>query len=115
MFSTVLTGLTSGNHNVTVNVVAKSLYATNIESLGNNSFRYTENDYYPKASQTVDFVVGETLTPSSPSLSPSHSPTPSPSPTPMPSIPEFPSRIVLTLAIITVLSSVLASKRNRSR
>jgi hypothetical protein len=79
-FSTVLTGLTSGNHNVTINVVAKSLYATNVISLGNNSFRYTENDYYPRASQSIDFVVGETPTHSTPSPIPTQSISPSPTP-----------------------------------
>jgi hypothetical protein len=77
-FSTVLTGLTSGNHSVTINVVAKSLYATNAISIGNNSFRYSENDYYPGASQSIDFIVGETPTHSTPSPIPTQSISPSP-------------------------------------
>ena len=61
-FSEVLTGLADENHAVTVNVVAVSTYATNIISLGNNTYRYTENYYYPQSSQTIDFTVDENLT-----------------------------------------------------
>ena len=74
-FSELLTGLSNGEHVVTVFVVATSVYATNIVSEGDYNYQYQTNFYHSQASETINFC---TVAPSGSTVSPS--PTPSPSP-----------------------------------
>ena len=97
-------------------VVNDSLYAIGGTNWG---------DPNPILSSIYQYLPNKYTVPTTPSPSSSPAPTnssppspsssPSPTLTPLPSIPEFPSWIVLPLAIITVLSAVMAPKRNRNK